>query len=206
MKANVGMRYAVAALVDTYTPYSGISYDDGFVVSEARGANVSWETEDGEFRGDDIVLDTARGVLGYTIEFETAGLEDTVRAALLGEDKDSSDVYHITGAEAPDVGFGYVKQMRETQNDGTVETTWEVMWYHKVKFAQPNEEARTKERSMEWRVPTITGTGAGVFLEADADQPDYATHVTFSTFASAKSYLDGLAEISPATTDEGATT
>ena len=200
MKANTGMRYAVAAAVDTYTPYSGITYDDGFVVSEARGANVTFETEDGEFRGDDIVLDTARGVLGYTIEFETAGLKDSVRAALLGETKDASDVYHITGAEAPDVGFGYVKQMRETGSNGTVGTTWEVMWYHKVKFAQPNEEARTKERSMEWRVPTISGTGAGVFLAATDNDPKFVEHKTFDTFAAAKTFLNGLAGISAATT------
>jgi hypothetical protein len=122
MKANVGMRYAVAAAVDTYTPYSGITYDAGFVVSEARGATVTWETEDGEFRGDDVALDTAKGILGYSIEFETAGLKDTVRAALLGETKDSSNAYHITGASAPDVGFGYVKQMREDSN-GVVGTT-----------------------------------------------------------------------------------
>lgn len=195
MKANVGMRYAVAAVVDTYTPYSGITYDTGFVVSEARGANVTWETEDGEFRGDDVVLDTARGVLGYSIEFETAGLKDTVRAALLGEVKDSSDVYHITGAEAPDVGFGYVKQMREDGTSGAIETTWEVFWYHKIKYAQPNEEARTKERNMEWRVPTITGTGAGVYLASTDDQPKYAEHKTFTTFAAAKTFVNGLAGI-----------
>lgn len=195
MKANVGMRYAVAALVDEYTPYSGITYDDGFVVSEARGAAVTWETENGEFRGDDIVLDTARGVLGYTIEFETAGLKDAVRAALLGEVKDSGDAYHITGAEAPDTGFGYIKQMREDDSNGVVGTTWEVFWYHKVKFGQPNEEARTKEASMEWRVPTISGAGAGVFLSSTTEHPDYAEHKTFSTFAAAKSYLNGLAGI-----------
>lgn len=201
MKANTGMRYAVAAAVDTYTPYSGITYDDGFVVSEARGANVVFETEDGEFRGDDIVLDNARGVLGYTIEFETAGLKDTVRAALLGEIKDSNDVYHITGAEAPDVGFGYVKQMRETnESTGVVETTWEVIWLHKLKFAQPNDESRTGERNKEWRVPTISGTGAGVFLSASAEHPDFEEHKTFSTFAAAKTFLNGLAGIGAATT------
>ena len=92
------------------------------------------------------MLDTARGVLGYSIEFETTGLRDTVRASLLGETKDSGDAYHITGAEAPDVGFGYVKQMREDDSStGVVGTTWEVFWYHKLKFSQPNEEARTKE-------------------------------------------------------------
>ena len=200
MKANVGMRYAVAAPVDTYTPYSGITYDDGFVVCEARGANVTFETDDGEFRGDDVVLDSSRSVLGYSVEFETAGLKDTVRAAMLGETKDSGDAYHITGAEAPDMGFGYVKQMRETGDDGAVGTTWEVFWYHKLKFGQPNEEARTKERNMEWRVPTITGTGAGVFLSAGAEEPDFAEHKTFSTFAAAKTFLNGLASISAATT------
>ena len=197
MKANVGMSYAVAAPVETYTPYSGITYDDGFVVCEARGADVSWETEDGEFRGDNIVLDTANGILGYTIEFETAGLKDTVRANLLGEVKDSNDVYHITGASAPDVGFGYVKTMRETDDDtGIVTETYEVMWYHKVKFGQPTEQARTKENSMEWRTPTISGKGAGVFLDSDATDPDYVEHKTFDTMTAAKTYINTKAGIS----------
>lgn len=199
MKANVGMRYAVASPVSTYTAYSGITYGTGFVVSESRGANVTWETENGEFRGDDAVLDSANGILGYTVEFETAGLKDSVREDLLGETKDNGDSYHITGSSAPDVGFGYVKQMRE-ESGGSVSTTWEVFWYHKLKFAQPNEEVRTKERDMQWRVPTITGTGAGVFLSATAEDPDFAQHKTFSTFAAAKSYLNGLANISAVTT------
>ena len=197
MKANVGMRYAVAATITTYTPYSGITYGNGFKVSEARGANVTWETEDGEFFGDDVALDSLTGVLGYSVEFETAGLQDSVRQKLLGETKDSGDAYHITGAEAPDAGFGYVKQMRDDAS-GTVSTTWEAWWYHKLKFAQPNEEARTKEKSTEWRVPTITGKGAGVFLSADANQPDFAEHKTFSTFAAAKAFIDNLANIAAA--------
>ena len=198
MKANVGMRYAVAAAVNTYTPYTGITYSTGFVVSEARGADVTWETADGEFRGDDVVLDSEKGVLGYSIEFETTGLRDTVRANLLGETKDTSDVYHITGANPPSVGFGYVKQMRET-GTSSIETTWEVFWYHKLKFAQPNENARTKERNMDWRVPTIRGTGEGVFLTAGATDPDFVEHKTFATFALAQAFLNTLASISSGT-------
>ena len=99
MKANVGMRYAVASVISAYTPYTGITYGTGFVVSEARGANVTWETDDGEFRGDDVVLDTSKTILGYSMEFETAGLKDGARATLLGETKDTSDAYHITGAQ-----------------------------------------------------------------------------------------------------------
>lgn len=199
MKANVGMRYTVAAPVEIYTPYSGITYGTGYVVSEARGANINWETEQGEFRGDDVVLDSAVGILGYTLEVETAGLKDGVRANLLGETKDSSDVYHITGANPPDVGFGYVKQMREDGAGGVVGTTWDVFWYHKLKFGQPNEEARTKEKNMEWRVPTITGTGAGVFLTANQEDPDFAEHKSFSSFYAAKTFLNTLAGISATT-------
>ena len=124
MKPNVGMMYPVAAPVDAYTPYSGITYDDGFVVSQARGASVTWETADGEFYGDDILLDSESEVLGYTLEFEAAGLADTVRAALLGEVKGSSDEYKITGASAPDVGFGYIKVMRD-DSSGSVVTSYE---------------------------------------------------------------------------------
>ena len=199
MKANVGMRYTVAAPVDTYAPYSGITYGTGFVVSEARGANINWETEQGEFRGDDVVLDSAVGILGYTLEVETAGLKDGVRANLLGETKDSSDVYHITGANPPDVRSGSVHQMREDGAGGVVGTTWDVFWYHKLKFGQPNEEARTKERNMEWRVPTITGTGAGVFLTANQEEADFAEHKSFSSFSAAKTFLNTLAGISATT-------
>lgn len=198
MKANVGMTYAVAAPVDTYTPNSGITYDTGFVVSEARGASVTWETEDGEFYGDNAILDVANGVLGYTLEFETAGLKDEVREDLLGEVKDADDAYHITGASAPDVGFGYVKSMRETNDEtGAVEDTYEVWWYHKMKFGQPNEEGRTKEKSVDWRTPTISGKGTGVFLSANDEKPDFAEHKTYSTLTAAKSYLNTKAGIEP---------
>lgn len=195
MKANVGMRYAVASPVAAYVPGTSITYGTGFVVAEARGAEVTWETESGDFRGDDIVLDSARGVLAYNIELETAGMKDAARANLLGETKDSSDAYHITGANPPDVGFGYVKQMREDGTSGAIETTWEVMWYHKLKFGQPNEQARTKEQNMEWRAQTITGRGAGIYLDS-SETPDFVEHKTFSTFALAKAFLNGLAGIS----------
>ena len=194
MKANVGMEYAVAAAVSAYTPYSSITYSAGFVVTESRGATLTWETQDGEFRGDNIVLDTAENVIGYTLDFETAGLKDAVRASLLGETKDSGDAYHITGADSPDVGFGYCSEMRE-DSSGSVTTTWEAWWLHKIKFKQPNMESRTEEKNKEWRSPTISGKGAGVFLSAGATAPDYVEHKTFATLALAKAYLNGKAGI-----------
>ena len=198
MKPNVGMNYPVAAAISSYTPGSAITYGTGFVVSEARGANLQWETENGEFYGDDVLLDAAKGIIGYTLDFEAAGLSDTVREKLLGEEKSSSE-YSITGADAPDVGFGYIRVMRDNSSGSVVEN-YEGWWFHKIKFGQPNEEARTKERSIEWRTPTINGTGMGVFLATADEKPKFAVHETFATLAAAKTWLNSKANINTSAT------
>lgn len=192
MKPNVGMVYPVASAVGTYTPGTSITYGTGFVIAEARGATVNWERSDAEFYGDDVLLDTDNGITGYTIDFEPTGLSDTVRNKLLGEVKATSE-YSITDAAAPDVGFGYIRVMRE---DGTtsVETTYEGWWYYKVKFSVSSEETRTKEKDLEWRTPTLSGKGAGVQLSS-GDALTFAVHQSFSTMAAAKTWLKSKAGI-----------
>ena len=192
MKPNVGMNYPVAAAISAYTPGSAITYGTGFVVSEARGASLQWETENGEFYGDDVLLDAAKGIIGYTLDFEAAGLSDTVREKLLGESK-SSDEYSITGADAPDVGFGYIRVMRDNASGSVVEN-YEGWWFHKIKFGQPNEEARTKERSIEWRTPTLSGRGTGVQLSS-GETVTFAVHQSFETLSAAKTWLNSKASI-----------
>lgn len=199
MKPNVGMVYPVAAPVDSYVAGTGISYEDGFVVSEARAATVTWNTEDGEFYGDDVLLDTANGVTGYSIDFEATGLSDSVRGGLLGEDEGSSDEMVITGAPAPDVGFGFIRVMKD-DSSGTTVTKYEAWWFYKVKFAHPNEESRTKEGNVEWRTPTINGKGMGVYLSASDEVPNFAKHKDFDSLSTAKAWLNAIADISSTTT------
>ena len=198
MKANVGMVYPVAALVDEYTPETSITYENGFVVSEARGANLQWEASDGEFYGDDVLLDNDIEVTGYSIDFEASGLHTGVRATLLGEKSLSDSVYRVTNAAHPDVGFGFVKVMRE-DIDGVVETRYEGWWFYKLKFSIPSEEARTKERNIEWRVPTLNGRGAGVYLDTSGDVA-YADHKDFDSMAAAKTWLETKANFAPVVT------
>ena len=189
MNANVGMLYPVAATVQTYTPGSSISYKSpGSNFAEAVSASLSWERADGHFYGDDVELDTDNGILGYMIDFEPSGLNDAARALLLGETVSSSE-YTITSAAAPDVGFGYVRAMR---NKGT--ESFEAWWFYKVKFGVSSEETRTKERSVEWRVPTLQGVGAGVSLDATGTL-NFCNHQTFNTLQQAKAYLNGKAGI-----------
>lgn len=190
MNANVGMVYPVAAPVSAYTPGTSITYGIGSNFAEAVSASVSWERADGHFYGDDVELDSDNGVLGYTIDFEPTGLSDAARSLLLGEVKATSgNTYTITDGAAPDVGFGYIRVMR---NKGTV--TYEGWWYHKVKFGVSSEETRTKERSVEWRVPTLQGVGAGISLDATGVMA-FAEHETFSTLAAGKTWLNTRANI-----------
>jgi len=192
MNANVGMVYPVAAPVSAYTPGSSIAYSGGFVVAEAVSANVSWNRADGHFYGDDVELDSDNGVLGYTINFEPTGLSASSRQKLLGETV-SSNEYTITDAASPDLGFGYIRVMR-TKGTTTVTNSYEAWWYKKLKFSISSEETRTKEQNIEWRVPTLEGTGCGVSLDATGTL-SFAQHKTFDTLAAAKSYLNGIAGI-----------
>ena len=193
MKPNVGMVYPVCAPVNTYTPGTGITYSTGSVVSEARGASVSWNRSDGEFYGDDVLLDSDNGVTGYTIDFEPAGLSDAVRATLLGEVVANTSEYNITDAASPYVGFGYIRVMRDNSS-GTVVTNYEAWWYYRVQFSVSSEETRTKEQNIEWRVPTLSGKGTGVQLDS-TDTKTFAVHETFDSFSDAKTWLKAKASI-----------
>lgn len=192
MNANVGMQYPVYAPVSTYTPGTSITYGTGAVIAEAVSASVSWERSDGRFYGDDVQLDSDNGVLGYSIDFEPSGLSDTVRAALLGETLATSE-YTINSASAPDIGFGYIRVMR-SNTGGTVAYSYEGWWYYKLKFAISSEETRTKERSIEWRTPTLSGAGDGVALDSSGKLA-FAVHRTFTSFSAAQTWLKSKAGI-----------
>ncbi len=193
MKPNVGMVYPVCAPVSAYTPGTSITYGNGSVVAEARSASLSWDREDGEFYGDDKLLDTANGVLGYTLEFEPTGLSDDIRQKLLGETKSSSE-YSITSNASPMVGFGYIRVMREDGVGGAVSDTYEGWWFYRLQFSVTSEETRTKERNLEWRTPTLSGKGTGVQLSAGTTLT-YAVHQSFTTLAAAKTWLNSKASI-----------
>ena len=193
MNANVGMVYPVASPVSAYTPGTSITYGTGFVVAEAVSASLSWNRADGHFYGDDVELDSDNGVLGYTLSFEPSGLSDSARQKLLGETVNSSE-YTVTDAASPDVGFGYVRVMR-LKGTTTVSYSYEAWWFQKMKFSVSSEETRTKEQNIEWRVPTLEGTGAGVSLDSTG-RLTFAQHKTFDTLTAAKSYLNSKAGIS----------
>ena len=101
--------------------------------------------------------------------------------------------YSVTDAAAPYVGFGYIRVMRDNAT-GTVVTNYEAWWYYRVQFSVNSEETRTKERNIEWRVPTLSGRGTGVQLDS-SDTLTFAVHKSFETMSDAKTWLNGKASI-----------
>ena len=193
MNANVGMQYLVAATVATYTPGTSITYNAGSNFAEAVSAALNWERADGRFYADDAEIDSDNGVLGYTIDIEPSGLSDSARGTLLGETVSSSE-YTVTDAAAPDIGFGYVRVMR---NKGV--TKYEGWWFYKLRFGVNSEETRTKERNIEWRTPTLQGVGDGISLDSTGVLA-FAVHKTFDTLAGAIAYVNNKANITATTT------
>ncbi len=193
--AFIGMRRPVFAEVTAYTEGSAITYGTGEVIAPARRASITYEREDNPFYGDDVEQENDVGLNGYTIELETTALPIAIRAKLLGETPvtgtgSTITEYSATAANSPYVGFGFVRVLMV---GGT--KTYEAFWFHRVRFAMNNEEANTKERSISWGAPTITGTGTGVYLDSTGE-PAYFVHNEFATLAAANAWLNGKANIS----------
>ena len=197
MNANVGMAYPVASKVNAYTVGTSITYLAGNRLAEAVSANISWNRADGHFFGDDVELDSDNGITGYSIDFEPSGFTDAIRAGLLGEvavGSSSATYYDLVDTAAPDHGFGYIRVMRSKAvgSAGAASTSYDAWWFYKGKFSISSEETRTKEQSMEWRVPTLTFTGSGVSIDSTGVLK-FAAHKSFTSLADAKTWLNNSA-------------
>ena len=69
----------------------------------------------------------------------------------------------------------------------------------KIKFQETRQETRTKEgNQITWGTPQLTGRGAA--LDVDGGHQRFRLHKTFETIGAAKSWLNGLLNVSAVTT------
>jgi hypothetical protein len=190
------MRHPVWAPLQSHTDGSEPTYGAGRVIQEAIEATINFnaDTTNGLY-GDDVLVDMDDGITGYTVNFNPTGLKDADRQAILGEEVTTGSVYEITDAGSPWGGFGYFRVMRDENRT----RYYEAYWCRKIKFREPSQTTRTKEGSVQWRTPTLEGTGAGLIVDG-GEKIKYIKHKTFETAAAAKSWLDGLANVSTVTT------
>lgn len=189
---NVGMIYPVWAPLTAHTDGSMPTYGTGRVLQEARNATVNKEYANNPLYGDDRIVDEDNGLIGLTVSFESTGLSDSDRVAVLGEVQ-----YGTSGAsgqwetdkETPWGGFGYIRKMRE---NGTKK--YEAWWTLKIKFQEQSQVTSTREGQITWNTPTLNGRAASLYVDS-GDEAKFRLHKTFTAIADAKNWLKGYANI-----------
>ena len=190
---NVGMMYPVWAPLTSHADGSMPVYGTGRVLQEARNATVTKEYSDNPLYGDDRIVDSDNGMTGLTMTFESTGLSDADRVAVLGEDAVTAGQWESDNA-SPWGGFGYIRKMRD---NGV--RKFEAYFALKVQFTEQTQTTQTREGQINWGTPTLNGRAAGLYVD-DSDKERYRLHKTFDTIAAAKAWLNGLANIAAATT------
>ena len=190
---NVGMMYPVWAPLATHTDGSMPTYSAGTVIQEARNATVNREYANNPLYGDDRIVDDDNGMTGLTMSFESTGLSDADRKALLGEeDYGTSGVsgQWVSDNETPWGGFGYIRKMRD---NGTKK--FEAWITLKIKFQEESMATSTKEGQITWNTPTLNGRAAGLYVDS-SDKQRFQLHKTFETASAAKAWLNTMLNVS----------
>jgi len=190
---NVGMMYPVWAPITTHTDGSMPTYGTGRVIQEARNATVTREYQNNPLYGDDRIVDDDNGMTGLTMTFESTGLSNDDRKAMLGEeDYGTSGVsgQWVSDNETPWGGFGYIRKMRD---NGTKK--FEAWITLKIKFQEESMATNTKEGQIQWNTPTLNGRAAGLYVDS-SDKQRFQLHKTFATASEAKTWLNTMLNVS----------
>ncbi|MBR3000150.1 MAG: hypothetical protein IKF39_04055 [Oscillospiraceae bacterium] len=189
---NVGMMYPVWAPLTAHTDGSMPTYGTGRVIQEARNATVTREYANNPLYGDDRIVDDDNGLTGLTMSFESTGLTDEDRVAMLGEEANANTTtggQWVSDNETPWGGYGYIRKMRL---DGV--RSYEAWFTLKIKFQEESMATQTREGQITWGTPTLNGRAAGLIVDS-SEIERYQLHKTFSTISAAKAWLNGLANI-----------
>lgn len=188
--ATIGMQYPVWAEMSGESN-GAPTYNTGMVMGKAVGANLSWQREDNELYGDDVVAETDNSITGYQLDITTTDLAEGVEAAVLGLQKvGSTDEYELTGDPTPYGGCGYIRVI--TRNNTRL---YKALWYPKVQFGRNSESDNTKGKSISWGTPQLNGKGLAVY-DDQSGKAKFRKQQVFSTIAAAKAYLNDKANIS----------
>ena len=193
---NVGMMYPVFAPMVSHTDGSMPTYGTGVVIQEARNATITKTYNDNPLYGDDHIVDDDNGLQALTATFEPTGLSDSDRVLLFGEKTkviDGVTSQMETDAETPYGGFAYIRKMRL---DGVKK--FEVWLILSIKFREESQSTTTKEGSISWGTPQLTGRAQGLFID-DSDELVFRVHYTFDTIAAAKAWINTVLNVQATT-------
>lgn len=191
----VGMMYPVWAPLTSHTDGSMPVYGTGRIIKEAVTANVTYTRGNNPDYGDDRIVDDDDGITDLQISFESTGISDEDRVAVLGEEARSGGTGATTGGQwvtdkgSPWGGFGYIRVMRD---EGV--RKFEAWVTLKIKFHEDSQTTQTRQGQITWGHPTLTGRAAGLDVDGGSNLK-YQLHNSFDTIASAKAFINGLLNV-----------
>ena len=195
--ASVGMMYPVFAPLVSHTDGSMPNYGTGRVIQEARNASVNKTYANNPLYGDDRIVDDDNSLVDLGISFESTGLNNEDRQAMLGEELNANTAtggQWVSDSATPYGAFGYVEKMRDK---GVY--YYEVWITLKIKFQEESRQTTTREGQISWGTPTLNGRGAALDVDGSG-KLRFQLHKKCSSMSAAKSWLNTILNVSAATT------
>lgn len=153
---------------------SAVSYSNGGVLGKFTDLNIELDDADANILyGDNAPAESDTQFIGGTVDVSTTELLPTIAKIVLGLKSES--VGAVTGLEtqnatwnvfdddqnAPYLGLGGIIKKKV---DGAYK--WVAFVLNKIQFKTPGETATTQGETVEWQVPTLSGT----IMRSDAEK------------------------------------
>jgi hypothetical protein len=194
-KQRVGMMYPIWAPLVSHTDGSMPTYGTGIRIMEARTANVAYERNGSADYGDNRIVAEDNGATGMTMSFESTGISNAARIAVLGEEAGSQTMggQWITDAPSPYGGFGYIEKMLD---EDAQTFSYEVWIALKIHFNENSHNSQTREGQTTWGHPTLDGRAIPLDIDGSG-KLKFQWHDNFTTLAAAKAKINSMLNYTP---------
>lgn len=200
--ADIGLRYAAFARVQSHTEGNAITYGAGREIGMMISANVAITRNSNRLYANDVVAEEDNSISEASITINTDDLTLDNEQYMCGTVKTgegSTAHYQDTDDAAPLGGFGYVRVRSKTdQATGVTTRSYIATWWYKVRARIEAETANTKGQNLEWTTPNMILRAMGAYID-DSDKLKFRDRQQFETYAAAKAFINNYANI----TEEG---
>lgn len=188
--AKIGLKNIYVAKI-TKDDSTGVTYEAPKKLSPAMTVNMTPNFEIAELYGDDQLQEVDEALASIDIEFGINELSLADYAFIMGKTVDANGgVVDSANDVAPYFAFGY--ELPFSGGKGSLFT-----WLYKGKFTVPSEEAETKQGSITYQTPTVTGK----FMPRTKDGLwRYRVETNASNEAVTKAWFTAVQETKAATT------
>ena len=196
--ADIGLRYAAFARVQSHTEGSAITYGTGREIGMMISANVAITRNSNRLYANDVVAEEDNSISEAQITINTDDLTLDNEQYMCGTVKTGegdSAHYEDTDEPAPLGGFGYIRVRSKTdQATGITTRSYIATWWYKVRARIEAEAAQTKGQNLEWSTPTLIMRAMGAYID-NSDKLKFRDRQKFETYAAAKAFIDNYANI-----------